>query len=138
MLAVRELSKAYDGRQLWKDIGFEVKRGERIGIIGPNGSGKTTLLEVLLGRRDADAGDVRWGANLKIGYYDQRLDDFDPDNTVTEEVRGDRDVKDQDLRNVLALMLFRGDDVDKHVGSSAAASGPASPWRSCCSTSPTC
>ena len=72
VLEVRELSKSYDGRPLWKNIGFEMKRGERIGVIGPNGSGKTTLLEVLLGRRDADGGELCWGANLNIGYYDQR------------------------------------------------------------------
>ena len=113
VLSVKELAKSYDQKPLWKDIGLEVRRAERIGIIGPNGSGKTTLLEVLLGRRDADAGDVRWGANLNIGYYDQHLGEFDPDNTVTEEVRGDREVSAADLRTVLALMLFRGDDVDK-------------------------
>ncbi len=116
VLGVRELSKAYDGRQLWKDIKFFVKRGERIGIIGPNGSGKTTLLDVLLANRDADAGDIKWGANLNIGYYDQRLDQFDPENTVMEEVRGDRDIKDQELREVLALMLFKSQDIEKQIG----------------------
>ena len=115
VLTVRELSKSYDSIQLWQDLGFFVKRGERIGIIGPNGSGKTTLLETILGHRDADAGDIKWGANLKIGYYDQKLDEFDPEATVSEEVRGNREVKDQDLRNVLALMLFRGDDPDKQI-----------------------
>ena len=61
------------------DVKFDVRRGERIGIIGPNGSGKTTLLSTLLGETDADAGEIRWGANLNIGYYDQRLDEFDPE-----------------------------------------------------------
>jgi ATP-binding cassette subfamily F protein 3 len=118
VLDVRELSKSYDSRQLWKNIGFEMKRGERIGVIGPNGSGKTTLLEVLLGRRDADAGELRWGANLNIGYYDQRLgvEEFDPENTVMEEVMMDRQASLQDLRSVLALMLFRNDDVNKKIG----------------------
>jgi ATP-binding cassette subfamily F protein 3 len=118
VLEVRELSKAYDSRQLWKDLKFEIKRGERIGVIGPNGAGKTTLLEVLLGRRDADAGDLRWGANLNIGYYDQRLgvEEFDPENTVLEEVMDERQVPVQQLRDVLALMLFRGDDVNKRIG----------------------
>jgi ATP-binding cassette subfamily F protein 3 len=117
VLSVRELSKSYDSRTLWQEISFEIKRGERIGIIGPNGSGKTTLLESLVGRREADNGDIKWGANLNIGYYDQKLDDFDPDNTITEEVRAnvEGDVKDQDLRNVLGRMLFRGDDVDKQI-----------------------
>ena len=95
---------------------FDVKRGERIGIIGPNGAGKTTLLEVLLGRADADDGKIKWGANLRIGYYDQRLDEFDPDSTVLEEAWGDRDVKEQQVRNVLGTLLFRGDDVYKAVG----------------------
>jgi ATP-binding cassette subfamily F protein 3 len=113
VLRVKDLSKAYDGKLLWQDIKFEIERGERIGIIGPNASGKTTLLEVLLGRRPPDAGEIRWGANLAIGYYDQKLDEFDPENTVEEEVRGDRTVKDQELRNVLATMLFRGEAIDK-------------------------
>ncbi len=116
VLNVRELSKAYGITTLWRHLKFDIKRGERIGIIGPNGSGKTTLLEVLLGQEDADAGDIRWGANLNIGYYDQRLDEFDPDSTVFEEVAAGREAKDQDVRNVLGTMLFRGDDVHKPVG----------------------
>jgi ATP-binding cassette subfamily F protein 3 len=118
VLEVRELSKAYDARQLWRDVKLEIKRGERIGVIGPNGSGKTTLLEVLLGRRDADAGQLRWGANLNIGYYDQRLgvEEFDPESTVMEEVMADRRATLQELRDVLALMLFRGDDANKKIG----------------------
>jgi ATP-binding cassette subfamily F protein 3 len=117
VLEVRELSKAYDARQLWQEVKFEIKRGERIGVIGPNGAGKTTLLEVLLGRRDADKGDLRWGANLNIGYYDQRLgvEEFDPDNTVLEEVMAERQASIQELRDVLAMMLFRGDDVNKKI-----------------------
>ena len=84
---------------------------------GPTARARRRMLETLIGRRDADAGQLKWGANLNIGYYDQNLDDFDPENTVTEEVRAgvEGDVKDQDLRNVLALMLFRGDDVDKQI-----------------------
>jgi ATP-binding cassette subfamily F protein 3 len=118
VLDVRELSKAYDGRQLWKDVKFEIGRGERVAVIGPNGAGKTTLLEVLLGRRDADAGNLRWGANLNIGYYDQRLgmEEFEPENTVLEEVMADRQASIQDLRDVLALMLFRGEDASKKIG----------------------
>lgn len=117
VLEVRELSKSYDSRQLWKDVRFEVKRGERIGVIGPNGSGKTTLLETLLGRRDADGGELRWGANLNIGYYDQRLglEEFHPENTVMEEVMQERQANLQQLRDVLALMLFRNEDVNKKV-----------------------
>jgi ATP-binding cassette subfamily F protein 3 len=117
VLSVRELSKGYDGKRLWDGVKLDVRRGERIGVIGPNGSGKTTLLRVLLGEEDADAGTVRWGANLKIGYYDQRLDDFDPDTTVVEEVaEGRMGEREQALRDVLATMLFRGDDIYKPLG----------------------
>ena len=118
VLRARGLSKSFPGKPLWDDVSLDVTRGERVGVIGPNGSGKTTLLRVLTGEADADAGDVRWGANLNIGYYDQRLDDFDPENTVLEETRGDRsDLKDQVLRDTLGALLFRGDDVHKLMGS---------------------
>jgi ATP-binding cassette, subfamily F, member 3 len=115
VLRVKELSKQYGDKALWTDISLEISRGERIGIIGPNGSGKTTLLEVLLGKREMDAGEIRWGASLKIGYYDQRLGEFNPDHTVSEEVRSGRDVTDADVRAVLALMLFRNEDIDKPI-----------------------
>ena len=117
VLRARGLSKSFPGKPLWDDVSIDVARGERVGVIGPNGSGKTTLLRVLIGEADADAGDVRWGANLNIGYYDQRLDDFDADNTVLDETRGERsDLKDQILRDTLAALLFRGDDVYKPMG----------------------
>jgi ATP-binding cassette subfamily F protein 3 len=118
VLTVKELSKAYGSKVLWQSIGFGAKRGERLGIIGPNGSGKTTLLRVLVGEDDADAGDVRWGANLNVGYYDQRLDDFDPELTVLETIAEGRPTgtREQDMRDVLATMLFRGDDIHKPVG----------------------
>jgi ATP-binding cassette subfamily F protein 3 len=114
VLRVRDLSKSFPGKTLWQNLTVDLTRGQRLGIIGPNGSGKTTLLRVLLGELEADAGEVRWGANLNVGYYDQRLDDFDPENSVLEEARGDRaDLKEQVLRDILGALLFRGDDVHK-------------------------
>jgi ATP-binding cassette, subfamily F, member 3 len=113
VLNTRELAKAYGDNRLWKDVSFSVRRGERIGIIGPNGSGKTTLLRVLLGEEAADDGRIKWGVNLSIGYYDQRLDEFDPENTVLEEVRRERTTSMQEIRDLLAMMLFRGEDVLK-------------------------
>jgi ATP-binding cassette subfamily F protein 3 len=115
VLSVKELSKGFDTKQLWKDLKFEVKRGERIGIIGPNGAGKTTLLKVLLGEADADGGQIKWGANLNLGYYDQTLGDFDPENTVFEEVQDESGAKDQEVRNVLGTLLFHGDDIYKQI-----------------------
>jgi ATP-binding cassette subfamily F protein 3 len=116
VLTATGLAKSYGDRLLWRDLSLRITRGQRVGMVGPNGSGKTTLLEVLLGMREPDEGTVRLGANLNIGYYDQRLDDFDPDSTVFDEVRGQRDLADQQVRDVLALMLFRGEDVHKAIG----------------------
>ncbi len=117
VLSVRHLSKSFDQKELWHELSFEVGRGERIGIIGPNGSGKTTLLRALLGKEDADDGELRWGANLNIGYYDQRLEDFDPDTTILEEVRDGRvEIPWQTIRDTLGLMLFSGDDAEKTLG----------------------
>ena len=116
VLHVRDLSKAYGSNRLWQGVTFSIRRGERVGLIGPNGSGKTTLLETLLGQIDAAHGDVRWGANLNIGYYDQRLDDFDPELTVLETAWENRDANQQQVRDVLAVMLFGGEDVNKPVG----------------------
>jgi ATP-binding cassette subfamily F protein 3 len=115
LLRVDELTKSFDGRLIWKDLGFTVKPGERIGIIGPNGSGKTTLLKTLIGELDADGGEVRWGTNLAIGYYDQRLDEFDPDNSILEEVH-DGTYPEKIARDVLGSLLFSGDSVDKRMG----------------------
>ncbi len=116
VLQVRELSKRFGDRKLWDNVGFFIKRGERIGIIGANGTGKTTLMEVLLGRADADEGHIKWGANLTLGYYDQKLDQFDPEETVFDEVAADREgVTEKDVRDVLAMMLFKQDDADKQI-----------------------
>jgi ATP-binding cassette, subfamily F, member 3 len=115
VLSVRHLTKSFPGKLLWNDLTFMMKRGERIGIIGPNGSGKTTLLKTLLGEEDADSGELSWGANLKIGYYDQRLGDLDSESTVFEEVSANRPAKPQEVRDLLGALLFRGDDIDKPI-----------------------
>ncbi|MFT3785911.1 MAG: ABC-F family ATP-binding cassette domain-containing protein [Tepidisphaeraceae bacterium] len=116
LLRVKGLTQAFDGRTIWKDLEFDIKRGERIGIIGPNGSGKTTLLRALVGQLDTDGGDVRWGSNLQIGYYDQRLDDFDPELSIYDEVLSSVEgYNDQQIRSALGAMNFSDDDVEKRM-----------------------
>ncbi len=115
VLDVAELTKSYGDKTLWRDAHFHVRRGERIGVIGPNGSGKTTLLEVLLGRRDAEAGRVRWGANLTLGYYDQNLDDLDESLTVFEQAAQGRSCPVQEIRDVLGSLLLGGTAADKYI-----------------------
>jgi ATP-binding cassette subfamily F protein 3 len=115
VLQVRELAKAYDGRALWTDIAAEIGRGERVGIIGANGTGKTTMLKVLMGTEEPTKGVVKWGANLNVGYYDQRLDMLNPEHTLMEAIQEGRRISDKSAREVLALMLFRNDDLEKHI-----------------------
>jgi ATP-binding cassette subfamily F protein 3 len=115
VLQIRELSKSYDGRTLWDDVTLEISRGERIGIIGPNGSGKTTMLKVLMGTEKPDAGVFKWGASLNIGYYDQRLDMLKPKHTLMDAIQEGRHISDKAAREVLALMLFRNDDLPKTI-----------------------
>jgi ATP-binding cassette subfamily F protein 3 len=114
LLRVEHLSMSFDQRKIWSEVKFDLKRGERVGILGPNGSGKTTLFRVLTGQLDADDGDIKWGANVSIGYYDQRLDDFDPELSVFDEVLSDVEgYNDKQIRDSLGAMLFTGDDTDK-------------------------
>jgi ATP-binding cassette subfamily F protein 3 len=123
VIKVEDLSKRFEQKVLWQRIGFEMKRGERIGIIGPNGSGKTTLLKCLIGEEDADDGTITWGASLKLGYYDQRLGMSDPgedegldeDATVYDALGVGRTLNDNQIRSILGMFLFRGDDVDKRL-----------------------
>ena len=115
VLQVRELSKSYGPRKLWDNVAVEIARGERIGIIGHNGTGKTTLLKVLMGAEPADAGAIKWGANLKIGYYDQRLDMLKPQHTLMDAMHDGRIVSDKTCREVLGLMLFRNEDMEKQI-----------------------
>jgi ATP-binding cassette subfamily F protein 3 len=93
-----------------------VQRGERWAILGANGSGKTTLLRTLIGTRSPIRGELEWNESLDIGYYDQQLQDLDPEATVLEEIRSlDATASDGALRSYLARFLFANEDVFKNV-----------------------
>ena len=110
------LSKAYDQKKLFQDISFEIKRGERVALIGQNGTGKTTILKILNEKVDADAGSFTLGTNVKIGYYDQEHHVLDPDKTLFEEIQDAYpDLNNTQIRNTLAAFLFTGDEVFKYI-----------------------
>src|SRR6516165_3926066 len=117
VLEVEDLSKSYD-RPLFLDLSFALPRGRRLGIMGPNGSGKTTLLRVLLGEEDADAGKVKRGHLVELGYYDQHLKSLDHDKPVIRAVwpDGDPDAAEQPMRDLLGRFGLVGDQVYQRVG----------------------
>ncbi len=117
VLVLDRLSIGFSTRRLASEISFILKRGERLGIIGGNGTGKTTLLRTLLGELPPLAGEVRWGAGVQIGYYDQRLLMVDDRHTVIEELRNlaSSSATDGELRGFLGRFLFSGDEVFKPV-----------------------
>ena len=113
-----DLSMSFGERQLFKNVNFDIKKDERVCLIGPNGIGKTTLLKMLLEQADPDTGVIRLGQNVSIGYYDQEQQMLDPDKTVLEELHSAyRLYTQKELRNILGSFLFRGDDVFKEVKS---------------------
>ncbi len=113
---VRDISKSFKGRTLFADLTFTLKRGDRLGLIGPNGSGKTTLLGILAGTLEPDAGDVEVGPYVSRALYDQELAGLDPRNTVLEEAcQADHRERKDSVRALLAAFLFPGNDVGKRV-----------------------
>ena len=117
VLKVEHLSKAYPGQQLFSDINFEIKRGERIALIGDNGTGKTTILKIINEMVPADAGTVTLGANVHVGYYDQEHQVLHMEKNLVEEISDAYpNLTNTEIRNVLAAFLFTGDEVFKRVG----------------------
>jgi ATP-binding cassette subfamily F protein 3 len=119
VLEAKGLSAARGGKQLFSNFDLLVRRGDRVGIVGPNGSGKTTLMKLLAERGAAeDSGAVRRGTNLREGYFDQQLGSLDPARTGIEEIRSVRgDLNSDGARQYLARFRFYGDDPLRKVGS---------------------
>ena len=118
VLTVEGLSKSFPRQVLFEDISFQIKRGEKIALIGDNGTGKTTILRILNGLVRQDAGRVTLGSRVHIGYYDQEQQVLHPEKTLFEEISDSYPALTQtQIRNMLAAFLFTGDDVFKLVGS---------------------
>lgn len=117
VLTVNELKKSFD-HLLFEDINFEIKRGEKVAIIGENGTGKTTLLKILTGNLSPDFGSINLGTNVEIGYYDQEHQLLTPEKTLFDEISDDFPyLNNTEIRNMLASFLFTGDDVFKLIAS---------------------
>ncbi len=112
VLTAENLSKSFGPQRLFSNISFDIKRGERIAIIGGNGTGKTTLMKIINGLETPDTGSVTLGAKVTIGYYDQEYHVLHMEKTVFDEIADTYPTLTQtEIRNVLAAFLFTGDDV---------------------------
>lgn len=116
VLSVSGLSKSFESLTLFDDISFEIKRGERVALIGNNGTGKTTILKIITGLMEAEKGQIKTGANVHIGYYDQEHNILNPEKTLFEEISDAYpDLNHTKIRNVLAAFLFTGFDVYRQI-----------------------
>ncbi|NLZ83223.1 MAG: ABC-F family ATP-binding cassette domain-containing protein [Clostridiales bacterium] len=116
VLNVENLSKSYDSLNLFEDLSFEIKRGEKVAIIGNNGTGKTTILKIICQKVAANSGEIRLGSKVHIGYYDQEQQEFDLDKTLFDEIQDAYpNMNNTEVRNILAAFLFTEDDVFKRI-----------------------
>lgn len=115
VLNVEHLAKAYR-EPLFSDLNFQVRRGEKVAIIGDNGTGKTTLLKIINRMAEADAGRIQLGSKVQIGYYDQEHEVLHSEKTLFEELSdASPNLNNTEVRNILAAFLFTGDDVFKRI-----------------------
>ena len=118
VLTVEELSKSFPEQTLFTDISFQIKRGERVVLIGNNGTGKTTMLKILNDLIPADSGTFTLGSKVQIGYYDQEHHVLHPEKTIFEEISDAYPtLTETEIRNMLAAFLFTNDDVFKLISS---------------------
>lgn len=117
VLSVKGISKSFGERNLFTDIGFEIKKGEHVAIIGANGSGKTTILKILNDLLPSDSAcDIKFGSNVTIGYFDQQSTVIDDNKTLFDEISDTYpNMTQTEIRNTLGAFLFSDDDVFKKI-----------------------
>ena len=116
VLTVKNLSKSFGTLSLFSDIAFEVKRGEKVAIIGDNGTGKTTILKMINKMLAPDTGSITLGTNVQIAYYDQEHQVLHMEKTLFEEIQDTYPtMTNTQIRNMLAAFLFTEDDVFKKI-----------------------
>ena len=116
VMHIKQLEIGYDQTPITQPITMEVSKGDHIAIIGPNGVGKTTLIKTIANRQSKLAGDITYGANLNMGYYDQKQAEFKSNKTILDYVWDQYpNMNEKDIRAVLGRFLFVQDDVKKII-----------------------
>lgn len=114
VLICKNLAKAFDDKQLFKNVDIHIRKGERVFIIGGNGCGKTTLFRILTGKTPMDSGEYDYGANVEVGYFDQMQQNLDLSKTALDEVWDTfPNMTQTEVRSALASFLFKGEEVFK-------------------------
>ena len=116
VLEIRDLAMAYPDKVLFHDFNETIYKGEKIGLIGGNGVGKSTILKIIMGQLEPTNGTVRLGSRVKVSYYDQEHRTLNPDNKIINEIVYQYDVTLNEARDLLAQVLFFGEDVEKRIG----------------------
>ncbi|MGN1410330.1 MAG: ABC-F family ATP-binding cassette domain-containing protein [Eubacteriales bacterium] len=116
VVEIKKLTMGFGSNILFRDLSFLVKKHDRLFISGPNGCGKSTLIKILLGKLEPLSGEIEFGYNVTVGYYDQENQNLDDNNTILDELwDAYPNLTQTEIRSTLAMFLFRGDDIEKKV-----------------------
>ena len=116
VLEIRDLAMAYPDKVLFSGFTDTIYKGEKVGLIGGNGVGKSTILKIIIGHLQPTGGTVHLGARVKMAYYDQEHRQLNPDNKIIDEIVYQYDVTLREARDLLAQVMFFGEDVEKRIG----------------------
>lgn len=117
VLKAENLSKSYNENLIFENINFMVYKNDKVGIIGPNGVGKSTLFKIITEKIKPSSGDIKYGSNVKIAYFDQEMENLHDDKTIIDEIWDEYPKLDHfQIRKYLAQFLFVGDDIFKIIG----------------------
>lgn len=117
VLTVDNLSKSYGDKKIFENISFNIFKNDKVGIIGPNGVGKSTLFKIITEKLNPDTGEVKYGSNVKIAYFDQEMENLNNENTIIDEIWNEYPLLNHfQIRRYLAQFLFVGDDIFKLIG----------------------